>query len=210
MAPTECLLSAFVLDSFLSSCLLRTPLDSLECCYNSFSMFFWGMSHTHGRMDARRTLPLLGLLSEPKNTRVIVSLNDPLFWNRRFKCKNWNKKWPYPGFIESVCSMKLSGNPRAVVSWYCYISNGHFEFYFTSLMLKRLMFVIPSLLFNDIIMTQVPYLTWILDLHFNITEGSFKDTFTFVFFCFEALFPIWSKKQTCTHFSADFFYWSTH
>ena len=105
--------------------------------------------------------------------------------------------------------MKLSGNPRAVVSWYCYISNGHFEFYFTSLMLKRLMFVIPSLLFNDFIMTQVPYLTWILDLHFNITEGSFKDTFTLVFFWFwSSVSKIGSKKQTFTHFSADFFYWS--
>ena len=65
----------------------------------------------------------------------------------------------------------------------------------TSLMLRRLMFVIPSLLFNDIIMTQVPYLTWILDLHFNITEGSFKDTFTFVFFCFEALFPRFGQRS---------------
>ena len=91
--------------------------------------------------------------------------------------------------------MKLSGNPRAVVSWYCYISNGHFEFYFTSLMLKRLMFVIPSLLFNDIIMTQVPYLTWILDLHFNITEGSFKELLLLFFFVLKLCFLFGQRSR---------------
>ena len=93
----------------------------------------------------------------------------------------------------------------------------------TSLMLRRLMFVIPSLLYTDFIMTQMSYLTWILDLAifrrkknifcifyiFNVQyqlRGSFKDTFTLGFFWFwSSISKILSKKQTCTHFSADFF-----
>ena len=93
----------------------------------------------------------------------------------------------------------------------------------TSLMLRRLMFVIPSLLYTDFIMTQMSYLTWILDfaifrrkkiifcifyifnVHYQL-RGSFKDTFTLVFFWFwSSISKILSKKQTCTHFSADFF-----
>ena len=77
----------------------------------------------------------------------------------------------------------------------------------TSLMLRRLMFVIPSLLYTDFIMTQMSYLTWILDLAiFRRKRGSFKDTFTLGFFWFwSSISKILSKKQTCTHFSADFF-----
>ena len=93
----------------------------------------------------------------------------------------------------------------------------------SSLMFKRLMFVIPSLLYIDFMMTRMPYLTWILDLaifrrqkyifcifyifnvHYHL-RGSFKYTFTLVFFLFwSSVSKIWSKKQTCTHFSADFF-----
>ena len=68
-----------------------------------------------------------------------------------------------------------------------------------------------------------PYLTWILELAifrrqkyifcifyiFNALyhlRGTFKDTFTLGFFLFwSSVSKIWSKKRTCTHFSADFF-----
>ena len=98
----------------------------------------------------------------------------------------------------------------------------------TSLMFKRLMFVIPSLLYTDFMMNQMPYLTWILDLAifrsqqiffgifyiFNVQyhlRGSFKDTFTLVFFCFEAPFPRFGKKNRLVRiFQLIFFYRSTH
>ena len=114
----------------------------------------------------------------------------------------------------------------AIFCFNLYITFTHFSAVFlpvTSLMLRRLMFVIPSLLYTDFIMTQMSYLTWILDLAifrrkknifcifyiFNVQyqlRGSFKDTFTLVFFWFwSSISKILSKKQTCTHFSADFF-----
>ena len=83
------------------------------------------------------------------------------------------------------------------------------------------LFVIPSLLYTDFMMTWMPYLTWILDLAifrrqkyifcifyiFNVQDhlrGSFKDTFTLGLFLFwSSVSKIWSKKQTFTHFSAD-------
>ena len=81
----------------------------------------------------------------------------------------------------------------------------------TSLMFKRLMFVIPSLLYTDFMMNQMPYLTWILDLAifrsqqiffgifyiFNVQyhlRGSFKDTFTLVFFVLKLQFQDLVKK----------------
>ena len=102
----------------------------------------------------------------------------------------------------------------------------HFQLFFLlvhSLMLRRLMFVIPSLLYTDFIMTQMPHMTWILDLAifrrqknifcifyiYNVQyhlRGSFKDTFTLGFFLFwSSVSKIWSKNRTCTHLSADFF-----
>ena len=112
----------------------------------------------------------------------------------------------------------------AIFCFKLYITFTHFLAVFLPVTsLRRLMFVIPSLLYTDFIMTQMSYLTWILDLAifrrkknifcifyiFNVQyqlRGSFKDTFTLGFFWFwSSISKILSKKQTCTHFSADFF-----
>ena len=55
MAPTECPLSVCLV-AYLPACLLA--------CL----MFFWIMSCTHGHTDAHTTLPVLGILSEPKRS----------------------------------------------------------------------------------------------------------------------------------------------
>ena len=60
--PT-CLLAC--LPSHLPACLLtwpRTPLDSLECCWNSFSMFFWIISKKHRQTDGHTHAQLLDTL----------------------------------------------------------------------------------------------------------------------------------------------------
>ena len=99
--------------------------------------------------------------------------------------------------------------PRGVQKTDSYTFFSWFLLSVTSLMFKRLMFVIPSLLYIDFMMTQMPYLTWILDLaifrrqkyifcifyifnvHYHL-RGSFKYTFILVFFfvlklCFKDL-----------------------
>ena len=111
--------------------------------------------------------------------------------------------------------------PRGVQKTDSYTFFSWFLLSVTSLLFKRLMFVIPSLLYIDLMMTWMPYLTWILDLAifirqkyifcifyiFNVQDhlrGSFKDTFTLGLFLFwSSVSKIWSKKQTFTHFSAD-------